>query len=416
VTLVSPTSGSVTLGAHRCAPALCCGGAGGQAGAAGVESGTAAGAGQFCCALLCDECIDRGSLSGGTVTVSADPVCLNDTITFTASGVQDSGGYQRENCVEQDILPGTINYEWTITKPDGTMVNGTGSVATILADQPGTYSCMFTAETKRDCPPQKSYTLPGATAETATATIDLNPSAISATTPWPNLPGSFSQSDITVTWDLPDCVGTLQIVELEPSTPGGYLPTAGQGTLDQNDDTHWVYTAFGEPSPVVCENRVKVWIAAKYDDLELTRKSILVLPVHTYLTTGATANFQMDYNYISWKYAAVLATTGGAFAGPPTITVNPQVSCAGVIGYACTTCIPLMGCDVTFGTLTFTGSENQAASIIGHELLHTTGADECPAYRWEAEHCDGTGVCPCDAAPGQYLDTVLQYLIAHECP
>jgi hypothetical protein len=159
-----------------------------------------------------------------------------------------------------------------------------------------------------------------------------------------------------------------------------------------------------------------VWIAAKYDDLELTRKSILVLPVHTYLTTGATANFQMDYNYISWKYAAVLATTGGAFAGPPTITVNPQVSCAGVIGYACTTCIPLMGCDVTFGTLTFTGSENQAASIIGHELLHTTGADECPAYRWEAEHCDGTGVCPCDAAPGQYLDTVLQYLIAHECP
>jgi hypothetical protein len=208
----------------------------------------------------------------------------------------------------------------------------------------------------------------------------------------------------------------LQIVELEPSTPGGYLPTAGQGTLDQNDDTHWVYTAFDEPSPVVCENRVKVWIAAKYDDLELNRKSILVLPVHTFLTTGANANFLMDFNYISWKYAAVLATTGGAFAGPPTISTDVCVPCGGTCGAACTTIFD----NVTFGTSAFTQSEHATASTIGHELVHTIGLlnqNECTSYTWEVNNAQQTGISQCDAA---YLGDVEQRQDCHcdgiNCP
>ncbi|UCC31810.1 MAG: hypothetical protein JSU86_05935, partial [Phycisphaerales bacterium] len=71
----------------------------------------------------------------------------------------DSGGLERENCVEVPILPGPIHYEWTIIKPDGSTVSGSGSAGTVLADQPGTYSCTFTAETNRDCAPQESYTV-----------------------------------------------------------------------------------------------------------------------------------------------------------------------------------------------------------------------------------------------------------------
>ncbi|UCC31533.1 MAG: hypothetical protein JSU86_04495, partial [Phycisphaerales bacterium] len=75
--------------------------------------------GEVCCNEACEECLDNGYLSDGSIDVSPDPACLNDTITFTVSGVVDSGGLERENCVEVPILPGPIHYEWTIIKPDG---------------------------------------------------------------------------------------------------------------------------------------------------------------------------------------------------------------------------------------------------------------------------------------------------------
>ncbi|UCC31813.1 MAG: hypothetical protein JSU86_05950, partial [Phycisphaerales bacterium] len=87
------------------------------------------------------------------------------------NGVVDNGGLERENCVEVPILPGPIHYEWTIIKPDGSTVSGTGSAGTVLADQPGTYSCMFTAETNRDCAPQESYTVGPETAQV----VDIAP-------------------------------------------------------------------------------------------------------------------------------------------------------------------------------------------------------------------------------------------------
>lgn len=138
-----------------------------------------------------------------------------------------------------------------------------------------------------------------------------------------------------------------------------------------------------------------------------------VLPVHTFFTTGANADFQKDYYYITWKYAAVLATTQGGFSDPPTFSTDVEVYCGtwplGKYGYACTTCNPLTGnCSVVFGTSTFTGSENQAASIIGHELVHTTGVtDECVTYTWEFNHDTGTGIFQCDAS---YLADVVQMM------
>ena len=48
-----------------------------------------------CCAEECEECLDNGTLSGGTVTVVPQVVCIGQTITFTVDGVVDSGGLKR---------------------------------------------------------------------------------------------------------------------------------------------------------------------------------------------------------------------------------------------------------------------------------------------------------------------------------
>jgi len=97
--------------------------------------------------------VDDGALSGGEVTVEPDPACIDDTITFTVTGVVDSGGVKRENCQLVNIPAGTIEYTWLITKPDSTTVSGSGSSAGVVADQGGVYSCTFTTSANRDCAP-----------------------------------------------------------------------------------------------------------------------------------------------------------------------------------------------------------------------------------------------------------------------
>ncbi len=107
-----------------------------------------------CCSQDCEGCLDNGSLSGGMIDVDRDPVCVGDTITFTASGVVDSGGIKRVDCTAKMPIPAvTPNYKWTVTKPDGTTVKGSGSVATILTTKPGTYYIVYTAMAERECPP-----------------------------------------------------------------------------------------------------------------------------------------------------------------------------------------------------------------------------------------------------------------------
>ena len=137
------------------------------------------------------------------------------------------------------------------------------------------------------------------------------------------------------------------------------------------DSNTWRYDAFDEPQTTLCTDTVKVWIGAMKGDTEITRKSILVQPVHKWWTNGHkhgpngqthppdTADFTNDYNFLRWKYAAVLATTGGVFAGGVMFSPDIGVYCGtwplDTYGYACTN---VATGAVIFGISTFTGSEN----------------------------------------------------------
>ena len=209
----------------------------------------------------------------------------------------------------------------------------------------------------------------------------------------------------------------MEIAELEPA--GDYVPP-NDGWVTKDGD-HWVYEAFAEPQDALCPEAVRVWVAAFQGDTEVARRSILVLPVHTFWTTGHqhgpgaqqhppdNDDFWNDYDFLRWKYAAVHATTGGQFSGGVTISTDASVYCGlwpfGTYAYACT---DLTTDAVVFGTSTFSGSENQAASIIGHELVHASGVfSECTTYTWEFDHDAATGVFPCDAG---YLAEVVQHM------
>lgn len=104
------------------------------------------------------------------------------------------------------------------------------------------------------------------------------------------------------------------------------------------------------------------------------------------------ADYTNDYYFISWKYAAVVATTGGVFSSFE-ISTNNCVSCLlGPCVAACTYCN-----SAKFSTTAFDRSENGYASTIGHELVHVTGtcpflASECDAYTWELDHQAQTGI------------------------
>ncbi len=254
------------------------------------------------------------------------------------------------------------------------------------------------------------------TVEGEVTTLTLDPSYIPAKTPWPTMP-NYSRSEITVEWDPPECEGRLEIVEID-NQGNGYLPP-NNGTLTPINASLWRYDAFDEPTDELCAKPVRVWIGAMQGDEELERVSILVYPVHRWWTLPAhihgpgeqqhvrdNADLTNDYNFIRFKYAAVLATTQGGFFSM-NISPNLCVGCPFGCVYACTT----LGLDerysVEFGTSTFTASENRAASIIGHELLHTTGADECAAYTWEFNHDTATGIFQCDT---QYLGNMVQQL------
>ena len=113
-----------------------------------------------CCAEECVGCLDNGALSGGSIDVQPETICLGDTITFTASDVQDSGGVMRVFCsAKTPIAPVAPTYTWTLTIPPGypsplPPLTGSGSVASVVALAAGTYSCTFTASAERECPPE----------------------------------------------------------------------------------------------------------------------------------------------------------------------------------------------------------------------------------------------------------------------
>jgi hypothetical protein len=253
------------------------------------------------------------------------------------------------------------------------------------------------------------------------AMLTRDPTAIRAYSTFQSALGSL----ITATWDPSECEGYLEIVDAVGD--GGFVPPSN-GSLKRFDHTRWIYNPFEERRDELCPKGVNVHVAAKTGDTELARTSVRVLPIHTWWTTAhqhpgdpvhqpTWSDFVNDHSHLSWKYAAVLAT-----AGVETVEIfiemDSCVSCfpASSCAYACTRWGPFSGYTITFGTSAFTGSENQAASIMGHELRHTTVgllAGECPAYQWELDHDAGTGIALCDL---EYRQSVLENLVALGCP
>jgi len=154
----------VCCGVECCDMQSCCG---------GTEcclTGFCCGNGE-CCPVECEECLDNGSLSGGSIDVQPNPACIGDTITFTASGVVDEGGIKRVDCSAKTVVPAVSpTYTWELTIPAGypdplPPLTGSGTVASVVAEAAGTYSVTFTATADRECPPAPRVIGP-ATADT----------------------------------------------------------------------------------------------------------------------------------------------------------------------------------------------------------------------------------------------------------
>jgi hypothetical protein len=354
---------------------------------------------------------------GGEIEVAPLPACLGDVLAFFLGGAQDNGGIKNIGCSSEAIPPVGLTISWVVTTPTGP-VSGSGAVAIVEICEQGTYACTFTATAERDCAPVERTFGPETVSVSQSATLALDPSAIPASSDWQTiLP--YAGAHIIVTWDPPECAGALQIVDVdgddgfEPPTPG---------TVEHLRGNTWIYRAFEERPTELCPKAVNVKIGAMACGNELDHTSVRVLPIHTWLTTNHQHHpgepshppdlddFALDLEYLSWKYAGVLASTGGAF-GNVTIEPNSCVQCPAFIGPCVYACTLVLDDSVRFGTSAFTGSENQAASIIGHELMHTVGfTGECAAYQWEVDHAAETGISLCDPA---YLESVNQYLDAH---
>lgn len=228
--------------------------------------------------MTCEECVDHGALTGGIIDIEPAVPCLGDVLTFTLSGVVNTGGIKRVDCYAKTAVPGAaVTYAWRITRPDQTVLTGTGAVATVVVERPGNYSCTFTATAERECPPAPRTIGPVSEPVNVTATLTLDPTFIPAYTAWPG--PNYAYADLTVQWDPPECEGTLEIVAVEPQ--GAYTPADG-GSVVHLGANHWRYLAFTEPASEKCPDPVKVWIAAVAGGMEVSsRRSILVLPVHT---------------------------------------------------------------------------------------------------------------------------------------
>ncbi|MFH0983641.1 MAG: hypothetical protein V2A79_19165 [Planctomycetota bacterium] len=172
--------------------------------------------------------------------------------------------------------------------------------------------------------------------------------------------------------------------------------------------TAWRYFAFYEPPSELHPETVRVWIGAMAGTCELVRVRVDVLPVFLWWVTphqhGAgqplhapdASDYRNAYDYIRWKYSAVLGGIAGAAFSQVIISEETCVPCGSGSPPPCVFACTSITDRVDFGTSTFSGSENQAASIIGHELVHTVGwtnpNGECEAYTWELDHQTETGI------------------------
>ena len=183
----------------------------------------------------------------------------------------------------------------------------------------------------------------------------------------------------------------LEIAELEDFVGQPlYTPPSTGSLVRKPGTTHeWIYTAWTESSAYLQPREVRVSFRARMDGVavETNRVWVRVQPVFEELRRKK--KYHCAYDFVRWKYAGVLATTGGAFSGTPVFTSGP-INCDGIEANGCT--------DVNNNTVQFApgafATENALASTIGHELIHTTPAgrnSECPSYTWEFDNRSQTG-------------------------
>ena len=110
----------------------------------------------------CDTtCIEAGSLSDGTVTLNKQILCISDTVVFTASGVEDTGGRKRIVCrdaegnvTRDEEVPdpaSNVFYRWTIFFNGTAVRRGAGTTASMIVTRPGAYTARFEAGVRREC-------------------------------------------------------------------------------------------------------------------------------------------------------------------------------------------------------------------------------------------------------------------------
>ncbi|MBK8100105.1 MAG: hypothetical protein IPK26_23640 [Planctomycetes bacterium] len=116
------------------------------------------------CEVCVRTCQSAGSLSGGSVTVSNSNPALGTDVTFSASGVTDSGGVVSIECPDgsgssEPIAPGTMLYSYELLRPNAPTLRGEGASVAVRVDVCGEYVCRFTATVQRECAPSP-YVMP----------------------------------------------------------------------------------------------------------------------------------------------------------------------------------------------------------------------------------------------------------------
>lgn len=223
---------------------------------------------------------------------------------------------------------------------------------------------------------------------------------ISAQSSWPGQSGCLSladsQCDVWVNLDQPGLDPSLpvqlQVDRAVSSVNTNYFP-ASLGTLAPVPGVprRWTYTSWQESSTYLWPAETWVYFRVTMNGQDLGTNSfyIRVQPVFDWL-----ARFKKQkpcaYDFVRWKYASVLATTGGAFVGPVSFIPNFDIDCDGVAACGCTSPdgrVELSECAFQ--------SENACAATIGHELIHTPlggNGSECVAYTWQFNTRNQTGI------------------------
>jgi hypothetical protein len=205
-----------------------------------------------------------------------------------------------------------------------------------------------------------------------------------------------TDTSLTITANAPvECVD-LVIESVEPLT--GNIPVfvpPSNGTLQYSGNNTWTYTSWTEPESEKYARSMRVKIKPLNPITgEQSGPSIQFTVKSAYEHMKDQQNWPCAYEFIRWRYAAVLATTEAEF-NSVSFDNNETVSCAGVAADACTSVFN----NVTFAAGTFNDTENHAASTVGHELVHTgEHFSECPSYTWEVDHATGTGLNSSDNA------------------